>query len=306
MYTIKRAAQLTGVPEASLRAWERRYGVFAPHRNDSGYRVYDRESLAVVSTMRRLIDDGWSPAAAAEAVRRGTVPATLEGSAGSAGSTPVSGPTQPNATTFTERFLRAAARLDIAGIEESLDGGFSLGSFEHVIDSWLFPTLDALGEGWARGEIDVAGEHAASHAVHRRLSAAFDAAGSRSRGPAVVVGLPAGSQHELGALAFATAARRRGLNVLYLGANVPVGSWETAVRSHGARAAVLAVVTPTDRAAAVTVAERLASHELSPLVCSGGAAGADLTAGVRALAPSIGAAAEELDELTHAGATARG
>ena len=127
-----------------------------------------------------------------------------------------------------------------------------------------FPTLEALGEGWARGEIDVAGEHAASHAVHRRLSAAFDAAGSRSRGPAVVVGLPSGSQHDLGALAFATAIRRRGMDVLYLGANVPVSSWETAVRSREARAAVLSVVTPEDRPAAVAVAERLLSQAPVP------------------------------------------
>lgn len=296
MYTIKRAAQITGVPETSLRAWERRYGAFAPHRNESGYRVYDKESLAVISTMRRLVDDGWSPAAAAEAVRRGTVPTTLDGGAGRP---TVSGPTQPSAATYTQRLLAAAAQLDVAGIEESLDGGFALGSFEHVVDAWLFPTLEALGEGWACGEIDVAGEHAASHAVHRRLSAAFDAAGSRTRGPAVVVGLPAGSHHELGALAFATAIRRRGLNVLYLGANVPVSSWETAVRSHAARAAVLAVVTSEDRPAAVTVAERLAGHELAPTVCAGGAAGAGLAIGVHELASSIGAAAEELDELTH-------
>jgi MerR family transcriptional regulator, light-induced transcriptional regulator len=52
------------------------------------------------------------------------------------------------------------------------------------------PTLVALGEGSARGEIDIAGEHVASHAVLRRLSAAFEAAGSPSRGRKVVVGLP--------------------------------------------------------------------------------------------------------------------
>jgi methanogenic corrinoid protein MtbC1 len=198
-----------------------------------------------------------------------------------------------------QQFLTAAAHMDTAGMEKSLDDGFALGSFEHVVDSWLFPTLDALGEGWARGEIDVAGEHAASHAVHRRLSAAFDAAGSRSRGAAVVVGLPSGSQHELGALAFATAIRRRGLDVLYLGANVPVGSWETAVRSHGARAVVLAVVTPEDRPAAVTVATRLAALKAAPMVCTGGASGADLVPGTRTLATSIGAAAAELDDLTY-------
>jgi DNA-binding transcriptional MerR regulator len=229
MYTIKQASRLTGVSEASLRAWERRYRVVVPHRNESGYRVYDEEDLAAVSTMRRLVDNGWSPAEAAEAVRSGTAPAVLDKVVGPETS---DGLHQPNAVTYTQRFLSSAAQMDTAGIEESLDGGFALGSFEHVVDSWLFPTLEALGEGWARGEIDVAGEHAASHAVHRRLSAAFDAAGSRSRGPAVVVGLPPGSQHDLGALAFATAIRRRGIDVLYLGANVPVSSWEAAVRSR--------------------------------------------------------------------------
>ena len=296
MYTIKRAAQLTGVSETSLRTWERRYGVFTPHRNESGYRLYDQEALARISSMRQRVDDGWSPAAAAEAVRSEIFPATSDAGAGDGSDR---GSAQPNAATYLNRFLGAAARMDLAGIEEILDGGFALGSFEHVVDSWLFPTLEALGEGWALGEIDVAGEHLASHAVHRRLSAAFNAAGSRSRGPAVVVGLPPGSHHELGALAFATAIRRRGLNVLYLGGNVPVASWETAVRSHAARAAVLAVVTPEDRRAAVKVAERLIGYEHSPVVYVGGASAADLTSGVRQLPRSIGSAARQLDALTN-------
>ncbi|MGZ5400382.1 MAG: cobalamin B12-binding domain-containing protein [Nocardioides sp.] len=244
--------------------------------------------------MRRLVDDGWSPAAAVAAVRNGDVPPVPEELGGGEGAADVD---RPDAATYQQQFVGSAARMDTAGLEESLDGGFALGSFEHVVDTWLFPTLAALGESWARGEVDVAGEHAASHAVHRRLSAAFDAAGSRSRGPAVVVGLPAGSQHELGALAFATAIRRRGLDVLYLGANVPVSSWETASRSHAARAAVLAVVTAKDRAAAVTVARRLMNNDLVPLVCSGGAAGDELAPGVRDLPPRIGAAAELLDQL---------
>ena len=296
MYTIKRAAQLTGVSETSLRTWERRYGFVTPHRNESGYRLYDQEALARISSMRQRVEDGWSPAAAAEAVRSETLPATSQAAAGDDSE---SGAAQPDAATYLNRFLGAAARMDLAGIEENLDAGFALGSFEHVVDSWLFPTLEALGEGWALGEIDVAGEHLASHAVHRRLSAAFNAAGSRSRGPAVVVGLPPGSHHELGALAFATAIRRRGLNVLYLGADLPVASWETAVRSHAARAAVVVVVTPEDRPAAVTVIERLVGHEHSPVVYTGGASAADLTSGVQQLPMSIGSAARQLDALTN-------
>ncbi len=296
MYTIKQAARLSGVTEASLRGWERRYGVVVPQRNDAGYRVYSREDLAAVSAMRRLVDDGWSPAQAAQAVLSGTVPTVAE---------PVASPETSSRTeetqsaTFTQQFLTCAAQLDVAGIEASLDGGFSLGSFEHVADTWLFPTLVALGDGWATGQVDVAGEHMASHAVHRRLSAAFEAAGSRSRGPSVVVGLPPGSHHHLGALAFATAIRRRGLDVLYLGADVPVSSWTTAVRGRSARAAVLSVVTPEDRSPALEVAEQLLAADVVPLVCAGGASGADVAAGVHSLAMSLGAAAQELDELLH-------
>ena len=45
MYTIKRAAEITGVPAATLRAWERRYAIIQPERTDSGYRLYDDESV---------------------------------------------------------------------------------------------------------------------------------------------------------------------------------------------------------------------------------------------------------------------
>jgi methanogenic corrinoid protein MtbC1 len=131
------------------------------------------------------------------------------------------------------------------------------------------------------------------------VTASSRLAGSRSRGPTVVVGLPSGSQHELGALAFATAIRRRGMDVLYLGANVPVSSWETAVRGRQASAAVLSVVTPQDRPAAVAVAERLLSQTPVPIVCAGGASAANLAGGVQTLAPRIGEAAQELDQLAH-------
>ena len=74
MYTIKEAAARTGLTVAVLRAWERRYGVVAPTRTAGGYRVYDEAALGRLRSMRRLIDDGWSPSAAAAAIIAGTDP----------------------------------------------------------------------------------------------------------------------------------------------------------------------------------------------------------------------------------------
>jgi methanogenic corrinoid protein MtbC1 len=289
LFTIKYAAQVVGVSEATLRTWERRYEVVAPKRSEGGYRVYDPDALARLTAMRKLIGAGWSPALAAAAIRNGEVP--VDGPPISSRMTTV------DAGTCTRNFLDAAARLDVHELEASLDQGMSIGSFEHAVDSWLMPTLVALGEGWARGEIDVAGEHLASHAVLRRLSAAFEAAGSRSRGPRVVVGLPPGCQHELGGLAFATAARRNGLEVLYLGPNVPETSWLTAVARHQADAAVICVVTAADRPSAVNVVRLLAAHRPGLLVASGGACSDALGSEVHELSFRIGEAVQKLDQL---------
>ncbi|HET6562005.1 MAG TPA: MerR family transcriptional regulator [Marmoricola sp.] len=296
MFTIQQAARSVGVTQATLRTWERRYGIVSPQRTGSGYRSYDRASLARLTAMRQLVDEGWSPQYAAAAILDGQVPVD-DGPA----TTPHDAPADDRvAAAHTEQFLAAAARMDGHGIERSLDVGMSLGSFEHAVDSWLMPTLVALGEGWARGDVDVAGEHMASHHVLRRLSAAFEAAGSRSRGPKVVVGLPAGSRHELGALAFATALRRLGLDVLYLGAAVPEASWPAAVRAHRADAAVVGVVTESDRTAAHVATRSLMASQPGLLIARGGACRTSPGDGVHELPERIADAARELDELLHA------
>lgn len=311
MFTIKQAAQRTGVPEASLRAWERRYGVVTPRRTESGYRMYDEQALATISDMRRLVDQGWSPAAAAAKIAelRGVTPVRTTAGRGpvanlsstrhptvapSAG-TPVSA--DGEAAELTEAFLEAASVVDPAGVESTLDRAFALGSFESVVDGWLMPTLRALGEAWADGWVDVAGEHAAAHAVMRRLSHSFAAAASVSRGPRVVVALPQGSLHELGALAFATAARRRGLAVVYLGADLPVASWVRAVHAFPTRAAVIAVPTAEVREVAARTAAALRQGSPDIVVAAGGRFCDDLGPGVVVLPPTITEAVAAIDVL---------
>lgn len=59
------------------------------------------------------------------------------------------------------------------------------------------------------------------------------------------------------------------------------------------------VVTPEDRRAAVEVGSRMANLERGLSVYAGGAASAHLAPVIATLARSFGAAAEELDRLTH-------
>ncbi len=66
MYTIKRAAELTGISVATLRAWERRYAVVTPARSDGGYRLYDAADVRALAIMNSLVNEGWSARQAAQ------------------------------------------------------------------------------------------------------------------------------------------------------------------------------------------------------------------------------------------------
>lgn len=239
MVTIKQAARLTGVPEYTLRAWERRYGLVAPSRTPSGYRLYDDAALARIQVMSDLVRSGWSAReAAAESVRR-------------------SGPPVLFAPVARDDLVAAAADLDADAVSRVLDEQFARGSFETVVDEWLMPAMTRLGQAWARGEVTVAGEHLVSTVVMRRLAAAYEAAARPASGPAVLVGAPPGVDHELGLLAFATAARRAGVATLYLGAQVPAQAWRDAATKVGAVAAVSALHRRRDAARLEPVAREL-------------------------------------------------
>ena len=303
MYNIKQAAARAGVTVPVLRAWERRYGIVAPARSAGGYRQFDDASVARVRVMRGLVDDGWSPSAAASAILSGDVPvppgeATRTPGTRSKptpGSIEVATEADP-ATVLSRRFVEAARTMAPEAVDAVLDDLFARGSFERVVTDLLFPALEELGEAWAREDVSVAGEHLASGAVLRRLGLALEAAGSiDGRGPRVLVGLPPGGRHELGALAFAVAARRAGLSVAYLGPDLPVEDWVRAAGDAGA--AVIGVVVARDRAAAGEVARRL--HETYPalVIAFGGPAAPsapDATRLPRRLADSVTALQEAM------------
>lgn len=279
MYTIKEAAARSGVSVPLLRAWERRYGIVEPARTASGYRLYDERAMHRLRAMRRLIDEGWTPSNAASHLRAADE-ATIDGILRD----PSQGPTSPAAPTGTDRasrlitaFVEAAADLDEDAVEHVLDDMFASGSFEQVTDHLVMPALVALGEAWADGRVSVAAEHAATSEVRRRLGAAFLAAG-RPGGEhgTVLVGLPPGARHELGALAFATALRRSGVPVHYLGPDLPESGWLEAARRTDAAAMVLGVVTPGDVEPARHVAAALRRARPGMVIAVGGRSAAEL------------------------------
>jgi DNA-binding transcriptional MerR regulator/methylmalonyl-CoA mutase cobalamin-binding subunit len=280
MYTIKEAAARTGISVPVLRAWERRYGIVEPARTASGYRMYDEAALRRLRTMRRLVEGGWAPSIAAAAIRSNAP----EVAAFADEAVPAVSPlavtdvdrSEPATEAPASRFVAAAVSLDASRVEGALDDMFAAGSFERAVEDHVLPALHALGDAWADGRVDVAGEHLASHAMLRRLAAAYQAAADPAgRDGPILVGLPPGARHELGGLIFATAARRAGLPVLYLGPDLPVDDWLAAVDRTAARAVVIGAVTPDDATSARRLAVELRRGHPRLVIAFGGATAPD-------------------------------
>lgn len=281
MYTVGRAAELTGVPSTTLRKWEQRYGVVVPQRSSGNYRLYDDEAVRRLSVMRTLVDSGWS---AHEAARQVVADA-------SAAEAQIPQPEPSLADARMRELLACAVDFDAPRLEWLISDAFDADDLATTVDEWLLPVLAHLGTAWQRGEVSVAGEHFVSAAVHRRLALAFESLSPTAHGgPRVVVGLPRGARHELGVLAFASVLRSRGVSVTYLGADLPIEAWIGTVRLIAPAAVVLAAPTVEDLPAV-----REAVEALAPLtaVLLGGAH-QDLVDGAEHLGHRAGAAASAL------------
>ena len=296
MYTIKHASKQVGISPATIRAWERRYAIVSPTRTEGGYRVYDEGDVNALRSMKELIDQGWTARLAADEVGKRAISGQVLPIASNEG---FSSDGKKVGSDLPSQLIEAAARMDAARIGTVLDQLFSLGSFEVVMDSHLFPALHELGDAWSDGRVSVAGEHLASNAVMRRLAVAYEAAAAFGHGPRIVLGLAPNSRHEIGLLAFAVAARRRGMNTDYLGADLPVEDWLRVVEDRRPSAVVLALPTSPDVEATARVITALRAQRPELVVAVGGAAqeqapddavrlGNDILSGVGTLAHAIG------------------
>ncbi|WP_210648998.1 MerR family transcriptional regulator [Nocardioides sp. SYSU D00065] len=249
MYTVGRAAELTGVPSGTLRKWEQRYGVVAPHRSPGNYRLYDDEAVRRLSVMRSLVEAGWS---AQEAARHVVHDAAAAESA-------LPRPEVPSSDPRFAALVECARSFDGPRLERLLAQAFADADLVSLVDDWFLPSMVHLGNAWQRGEITVAGEHFVTAAMHRRLAHAFQSLPpARDGGPRVVVGLARGSRHELGVLSFAVVLRSRGVAVTYLGGDLPLEAWVGTVSLVAPEAAVLSVPTVEDLPAVREVTEALA------------------------------------------------
>ncbi len=240
--TVAAVAHRLGVAPATLRTWDRRYGL-GPTAHESGaHRRYSPEDLGRLEGMRRLIQSGVAPAEAASIV----LAAGYDGTSGDArfpdrdGRLPGGSGGRvlavPGANEVVRGLARAAMALDsdavVALVVEQVHAHGVLRTWEHV----LGPVLVSVGERWATTGQGVEVEHLLSRCIVTGLRQAVSVPVGLGR-PVLLACAPE-DQHDLPLHALAAGLAERGQGCRILGA-LPVYALVAAVRRTGPAALFL-------------------------------------------------------------------
>jgi DNA-binding transcriptional MerR regulator len=240
IYNIKAVAEATGLPAATLRAWERRYAALAPGRTQSGYRLYSARDITMLHWLKARIHEGLniSQAIALLNQQRNDGPPPVAVERRSEAWRGLSGE--------RDALLSTLLAFDEVQADRVLEEAFVVYGLEVVTEHIIAPAMVQVGELWHRGGASIAAEHFASNYLRRKLDAIVNASPRPESGRPIVLGCAPEDWHELGLLLIHLLLRRRGLNSLYLGQNVPVEQFvEEMERLHPAMVIIAANTTAT-------------------------------------------------------------
>lgn len=234
IFNIKVVLNKTGIAADTLRAWERRYGLPKPQRTPGQHRLYSEYDIETIKWLMARQAEGLSISRAVELwneyIASGTDPlASLPSSAFS--STLASTSAHSSLTSLRVEWIQACQEFDERSAEQILNQAFSLFPVEVVCIELIQKGLVEIGNLWYQNKLSVQQEHFASNLAMRRLYALLSAAPAPTRPQTLLTACPTGEWHTFPILLLTLLLRRRGWNVIYLGANVPIVEMRETLRT---------------------------------------------------------------------------
>ncbi|MCM3122228.1 MULTISPECIES: MerR family transcriptional regulator [unclassified Mesobacillus] len=208
-YNIKAAANMLGIQPGTLRAWERRYQMIAPARNESGHRLYTEEHLKILRWLISKVNQGFTISQAVSLLEN-TEP--LMG--------PSERPKKDKQDEFREEILTALLGFNSSKAHELINQAFSIFTIDKTVIDLLGPILIKVGDLWEEGSITTAHEHFASSFLRSRVEGLSSSFPHSSFLPKVIAVCGPGERHELGLLIYTMYLRRKGFEVIFLGTSL--------------------------------------------------------------------------------------
>jgi methylmalonyl-CoA mutase cobalamin-binding subunit len=241
LYPIRAVALQTGISIDTLRAWERRYQVVTPHRDERG-RLYTEDDVQRLRLLNAAVERGHAIGRVA-GLRNDELQALIIGvSGGDVGPGALPGFSTDSVSVASKSVLSAIDRLDYSEGERQLSSLAALMPPREVVHSVVLPLMREVGSAWHEGKLGVAQEHMATALLRNLLGALIPLTRRTLPMGRVLFATPSGEQHDFGILVSAMLAAGGGLGIIYLGANLPGEEIVVAAQKTAPQAVVLGFV----------------------------------------------------------------
>lgn len=248
-FNLKAVLLETGLAADTLRAWERRYGLPTPNRTAGGHRLYSQYDIETIKWLMARQAEGISISRAVDLWNEQTASGSdpLAASTSSTFSSAQTGLAAYAADTTLDairaEWVAACVAFSETNAEQALNKAFSIFPVEAVCTEVMQRGMSEIGTLWYENRASVQQEHFASGLAMRRLDALLSASPAPTRNHTVLIGCPPDEWHTFTPLLLALLLRRRGLNIVYLGANVPTERFSETVTAVNASLVILVAQT---------------------------------------------------------------
>ena len=210
--TVAAVARRIGVAPATLRTWDRRYGLGPSDHEEGEHRRYCPNDLAKLTMMRRLIVAGVTPAEAAEQAKSCKTMVPLK-------------------KIVKEFEVREEVVDALYKALQALDGAFVETTLVHEIDTYgvegawsdvIVPVLFLIGEEWENNQKGIEVEHLFSEILKRTMHNRVVELKKPINPRPVLLAAVGEELHSLPIYALAAALCERNIQTSVLGARTPL------------------------------------------------------------------------------------
>ena len=276
--TVAAVARRIGIAPATLRTWDRRYGLGPSVHVAGSHRRYSATDVARIDLMRKLMLNGVLPSEAAKtALTQDVIPANLTPETTSTPALHI----VPDADLPSDNVIaldspkaiirslnRAATTLDASGCDQVISNSLENHGVVWTWENVLIPVLVALGEKWEQTGEGVEQEHLIAESITGLFRNLANGVSEPENARPVLLACAPHELHTIPMYAIAAGLAEQNIACRVLGARMPAEALATAAKKIGPSAIV--VWSQSQGTADTTIWEAVEPMRPAPLLMSAG------------------------------------
>ena len=237
LYPIRTVSEVTGVNAITLRAWERRYGLFKPQRTPKGHRLYSRHDILRIQQVLQLVEKGVAIGRVANALKSQTLvedlgdltmakpkskkqeAALLASELGNDKNKEI--PTGDQWKTYHESLMASINGYDLAKLERLHHEVFSLYPLEVTANQLIHPALNELRKQADQLQSLSGNYHFYWHFLQQRIGGLFLKSTLQNRGKKLLLMAYGDPKADIELMLFGLPLLTHGYRVILLGSDIP-------------------------------------------------------------------------------------